>query len=367
MRDDLKFVIYDKNDSFRRQISGLKAYADLVPNGVSTASFTLDDDHPAVADATADGARCAVHFRGKERFRGRIKETPGAGPTGDIDINVEGDHRKFWEWLGRQVPSAPLNSQTSEYRVYTGKSEKVFKDACAENFTRLGIPWTVAPDHGLGTTTRAELRMHPLADKLFPALDKDGLVITLSYPTPGAVLVDVREPAVVPGTLTLETGVPDSYTFNRIAPTATRATVGGRGEGVEREFVEVIDTARETTWNDIIETFVDARNTAEDADISVEGREALEEAAARVGVDTKLVETKRFMFGTTYDVGDLVHVRIGPIDALERISVSISQDKNSGVVVTPYIGAPDVSADTDVALAAAVAALARGVRDSGRR
>lgn len=368
MDDDLKFVLFDKHDSFRRQISGLESYADIVPNGVSTASFVLDDDSPALAAATADGARCAVWFRGAERFRGWVNETPGNGPRGRVTIEVESDHRKFWHWYGRQVPSAPLSAQTAEYRVYTGKSEAVFKSALAENIARLGVPWTVAPNHGYGgSPVRVEFRMHPLADKLIPLLDADNLVIVLTYPEPGAVRVDVRQAKTVPGILTIDSGVPDSYEFNRLAPTATRVTVGGRGEGVAREFVEVIDTAREATWGDIRETFVDARNTEVGADLSIEGRQALEEAAPKVGVTTELVETKRFRLGTTYDVGDLVRVRVGPVDSLERISVSITQTARDGVTVTPYIGSADVSTDTEVALAAAVAKLARGIRDSGRR
>jgi hypothetical protein len=365
--DGLRFVIYDKAESYKRKLVGLTASAELIPNGISTAEFAIDDDHIAVADIVAEGARCAVWFRGKEQFRGRISATPGAGPEGEMSVLVEGDMRKFWDWYGRQVPGAPLNAQTSEYRVYTGKSEAVFKAAVAENFARLGVPWTVAADHGYGTDAKAEFRMHPLADKLFPLLEADDLLVTLSYPGGTAVQVDVREAMIVPGKLTLKSGVLNEYEYTRVAPDATRVTVGGRGEGVAREFVEVIDTAREAAWGDIIETFVDARNTEVGADLSKEGKEALEEAAARVGVTTELVESPRFRFGTTFDVGDLVSVNVGPVESIEPISVSIDETPSRGVLVTPFIGSADVSADTDVALATAVARLARGVRDSGRR
>lgn len=365
--DGLQFVIYSKSEGFKRKLVGLAASAELIPNGISTAEFVLDDDHKAIPDIIAEGARCAVWFRGKEQFRGRISATPGTGPDGEMNVVVEGDMRKFWDWYGRQVPGAPLNAQTSEYRIYSGKSEAVFKAAIAENFTRLGVPWTVEPDHGYGTETKTEFRMHPLADKLFPLLDADDLIVTLSYPGGTAVRVDVRPATIVPGVLTVRSGVLNEYEYNRVAPTATRATIGGRGEGVAREFVEVIDTAREAAWGDIIETFVDARNTEVGADLTKEGREALDEAAARVGVSTELAETRRFEFLRTFDVGDLVNVRVGPVESLEPISVSISETPTRGVIVTPHIGSADVSSDTDVELATAVAALARGVRDSGRR
>ena len=376
MNDGLRFVIYNKAGAYRRDLVGLEANVELAPNVIPTAEFTIDDDHVAVADITADGARCAVWFRGAERFRGIIDATPGEGPEGTLTVSVEGDLRKMWDWQGWQSTAATLSTTPStiaqEYAVYTGKSEAVFKAALAANIARLGAPvagaWSVVADHGYGTPgARAELRMHPLGDKLIPLLDADRLIVTLAYPTDTTVRVDVREPDLVPGVLTLASGVPDGYTFTREKPTATRVVVGGRGEGAARQFVQVIDAGREADWGDIIEVFKDARNSDDGSDITIDGREALAEGAPRVGISTDLVETRRFMYGTTYLEGDLVHVRVGPVDSTEQISVSISESPSTGVVVTPHIGAADESTDTDTALAVAVARLARGVRDSGRR
>ncbi|MDF2992094.1 MAG: ArV2 [Microbacterium sp.] len=365
--DGLRFVLYDKASTYRRQLSGVEATADFLPNQIPVASFTVDDDHPA-ADAMADdGARCGVWFRGVERFRGAIVSTPGEGPEGTLTAHVEGDVRKLWDWLGWQVPGAPLNAQSAEYRVYTGAPETVFKQALAENFARLDVPWTVAPDLGRGgAPVRVEFRMHPLADNLIPVLDAAGLVVVLSYTDEG-VTVDVREPDTVAGILTLESGVPDAYKFQRSAPTVTRVVVGGRGEGVEREFVEVIDADREAAWGDIIEGFTDARNTEEGSDIAIDGQQALAEGAPRAGVSTTLVETKRFQYGTTYIEGDLVHVKVGPVDIEQRLSVSVTETAEGGVDVVPHIGELEDSEDVDVQLAQQITRLQRAVRDQGRR
>jgi hypothetical protein len=364
--DGLRFVIYNKAGVFQRELSGVDASADLVPNAIKTASFTIDDDHPALPAITAKGARCGVWFRGAERLRGRIGSTPGDGPDGQVTANIESDHRKLWDWHGRQVPGAALDAQTSEYRVYTGPAETVVKNALTENFTRLGVPWTVAPTLGRGAASRAEFRMHPLADKLIPILDTAGLILTLAYDG-GNVVVDVRQPITVPGVLTLETGIPDAYGFDITAPTVTRVVVGGRGEGVEREYVQVIDPARESDWGDIIEGFTDARNTEEGADLTIDGHATLAEGAARVSVSTDLVETDRFRYGTTYTEGDLVHVRVGPVDVTQRVSVAITETADNGVVVTPRIGEVEDSQDVEVQLAAQIERLARGIRDQGRR
>lgn len=366
--DGLRFVIFDKNNVFERDISGLEATADLIPNGISVASFVLDDDHAALTAVTANGARCAVWFRGAERFRGAIQSTPGEGPEGFVTAHVEDDRRLLWAWHGRQVPGAPLDAQASEYRVYTGSSESVFKAALAENFARLGVPWAVAPSLNRGLPKRVEFRMHPLADKLIPILDLDGLVSTLTYDDDtGITTVDVREPVTVPGVLTLDTGIPDSYKFDRTNPTVTRVVVGGRGEGVERQFIEVIDHDREAEYGVILEGFVDARNTDEDADLTIDAYQALAEGAPRVGITTELAETQRFLYGETYVEGDLVHVQIGPVDTTQRLSVSITESADNGVEVTPHIGELEDSADVEVQIAQQLARLARGIRDQGRR
>ncbi|WP_194385370.1 Gp37-like protein [Microbacterium luteum] len=364
--DGHRFVIYDKTDAYELDLSGLEAGSDQRPNVIPTATFLLDDDHPALPAITADGARCGVWFRGVEQFRGRVQSTPGQGPDGVVTVNVEGDLRKLWDWHGRQVPDAPLWSQFQDYRTYTGPSETVFKTALAENFTRLGVPWTVAPTQGRGSTVRTQFRMHPLADKLIPLLDADNLTVTLEYTETG-IVVDVREPETVPGILTLATGIPDAYAFDRSAPTMTRCVVGGRGDGTDREFVEVIYTDRESSWGDIIEGFVDARNTEEGADLTIDGHQTLAETAARIGISTELVETDRFMFGSTYQLGDLAAVHIGPVETLQRLSVSITESAEEGVIVTPRVGEIEDSADTDVQLARQIARLAKDARDKGRR
>lgn len=367
MVDGLKFVIFDKSEQFQLELSGRPAQADFVANGVSTASFELDDDDPALGVVTARGARCGVWFRGVERFRGRVSETPGEGPTGWVTVNVESDLRKLWDWQGWPVPGAAIGAQAQAYRSYSGPAETVAKNAMSENFVRLGVPWTVAPSLGRGTSARVEFRFHPLAEKLIPHLDANRLVLTLAY-TGAAVRVNVRPAVTVPGVLTLESGVPDGYKFAPSAPSMTRVVVGGRGEGAARQLARVVDVVREGEWGDIIEGFVDARNTDPGVDLTIDGRDALREGAPRVALSVDLVESDLLRYGDNFVEGDLVHARLGPVDTVQPISVvSVTESVDDGVVVVPRVGDLDVSSDVEVRLAREVARLARGVRDQGRR
>lgn len=362
--DGVSFIVYDKAGTFQRLVVPKSSSTTLLRNGISFSELTLDSDHVALEAATAKGARCAMRFRGREWLRGRVSSTPGHGPDGDTVIRVEDDVRKLWAWLGWPKPSAALNAQTDEYARYSGPAESVVKAAIAANVTRLGVPWTVAPSLGRGPTSKAELRFHPLGDKLMPVLDAAGLVLTLAHDGL-AVTVDVRASQLVAGLLSDLTGNLEAYSWTKEAPTSTRVIVGGRGEGVEREFYSKVDAATESDWGDVIETFVDARNAEVGGSLEPDADEALAEGRATAGISMDLVESDRFRLGTHFLIGDRVRVKVGPLDQEEPITQVVIDDTPDGVVVTPKLGTADD--DPDVQIGNQIAALARGARDEKRR
>jgi head-tail adaptor len=374
--DRVEFVAYDKTGAYQQKVIARSSSTVLPVNEVPTSTLDLNDNDPALAVLLEKGARCAYRFRGEEWFRGRVGPAEGVGgkPDGVTSLTVEGDFRKLWDWQGWQKPTAILTTTTTvdqEYARYSGTTEAVWRAALVANFTRLGVPWTVAPNLGRGKPNqRVEFRMHPLAEKLLPLLNAADLIAELSYhPMTGAVTVSLREAETVPGKLTEKSGVIGQYEWNRQPPPATRGVVGGAGEGPARVFLQWIDEDRETDWADIIETFTDARMAKDGASLAPDAEQAQADTAARVGVKTDLMETDRFRFGETFLVGDRVPVelgRFGQVDYTERITqVQIDDTPENGVVVTPRLGELDNSADAE--LGAEVARLARGVRDQGRR
>lgn len=370
--DDIEFIVYNKGNSYRRRVVAKTSSTVLPANTTPVSTFTLDDDHDALPALTEKGARCAYRFRGVEWFRGRVGPLSGVGPRGTTTLVVEGDFRKLWDWQGSPKPTAAIATQTTideEYARYIGVTEAVFRSALVANFSRLGVPWTVAPSLGRGIPDqRVEFRFHPLAEKLIPLLDAANLLVQLSYhPTTAAVTVSLREAETLGRPLSELTGAFDDFDWSRNPPGATRATIGGAGEGVERQFLQVINAELEADWGDIIETFKDSRMADASADLSVDGAEALAELAPTVGVGLDLQETDALRFGETFLVGDRIPVKLGPLEQFtERITqVQIDDTPEDGVKVTPRLGEIENSADAE--LGAIVARLARGVRDQGRR
>jgi hypothetical protein len=266
-----RISVYDKDRVFQCQIGDPSALeATVRHNQVSTLTMTVPLSHRRVPELMADGARVVVLFRGEHLISGPV--TADALDTDDkkgtYTISVEDDFRVLKEVLGWQVPGSAIGSQGSaEYRRYTGTAENIVKLAVTENgITRLGISGlTCAPNLGRGATIPGGLsyRMHPLMDLLFPAVETAGLGVTVQQAGTD-LLLDVYEPTTFANPLSVKGGTLKRVGMTRTRPTASRAVVGGSGEGKARYFRNLTDTTRETAYGVRAEVFVDDRQAGSD-------------------------------------------------------------------------------------------------------
>jgi hypothetical protein len=329
-------------------------------NAVSTFTFTIDADHPRAADLMAEGARAHFDY-GTERVGGPVRAWSGSGPASSarLTFTVEDDWRLLTRVLGWAVPGAGVGGQTQPYAVYTGPAETAAKAAIAANANRLGLPVTVAPTQGRGEHVELSLRFHPLADRLFPAVDQAGVGITVRQEGEGFT-VDAYAPRQYPRTLTEASGIVRSWEWTRSAPKATRTVGGAQGEAEARDFFgPLIDFASETAWGDVVEVFTDARNSG---DATAAMATKLADGAATAGLKVTLSETSTFRYGTAVRVGDHVRMEVGPgivVDDVLR-EATLEWTPRDGLKVSPVIG--DRS-DTATIYARALATLAAGLRN----
>jgi len=266
-----RISVYDKNRVFQCQIGNPSSLEVTVRhNQVSTLTMTVPLSHRRVPELMADGARLVVLFRDEHLIGGPV--TADAldtdNKTGTYTITVEDDFRVLKEILGWQVPGSAIGSQGSaEYRRYTGTAENIVKLAVTENgITRLGISGlTCATNLGRGATIPGGLayRMNPLMDLLFPAVETAGLGVTVKQ-TGTSLVLDVHEPSTFENNLSVKGGTLKRVGMTRTRPTASRAVVGGSGEGKARYFRNLTDTTRETTYGMRSEVFVDDRQSGSD-------------------------------------------------------------------------------------------------------
>lgn len=363
----LSFVIRDRTNAFERHVVAHRgAEADLLWNNASTAFFVLDDDDPVLPAIVAQGARADVRFRDREEFRGRITATPGAGPTGHVTVYVTDHRAKLNQWLGWPKPGAALNAQDQEHRRYEGPLETIVKTAIAENVARLGRDWVMATDQGRGPTDPIiDFRMDFLGELLLPPLRAAQISLELTYPG-NVTTLDLREPDTVAGILDASSGRLDTLDYSRRAPTATRAVIGGRGEGVDRLFDQIIDAAREAAWADVSEVYVNSTRREAGDDLKPDGQAALDAGAESMSISMEITEQPGFTLHDTYELGDLVNAMAGAIESTEVIQrVHIKDDPDSGIAVTPSIG--DVVRTEIQLLTRQLARLQASVRTQGRR
>ncbi|KDA05566.1 hypothetical protein DC31_13945 [Microbacterium sp. CH12i] len=344
-----------------------------------TAAMVIPESHPVVATMLgADGARGAVWMVSVDEdagtltselvCSGRVLSLSGEdAPYGTVGVNVVDDKSLLDSILGWQVPGAPLAGQSAaEYATYTGPTETRVKAAVAANVARLGLAWDVVPTRGKGTTGTLELRMHDLTRKVMPLLEADRLILSVIREDTGRWTVDVVEGATFPRPLTPMSGVLQSWSWVIEQPTATRVVIGGRGEGTEREFQQVTDTARETALGLPLEVFIDARNTEEGSDITPSGWDELADRSGKAGFTADLLESSWFSFPDGYRLGDRVNIEVGALSVDDVITqVVISDDPENGFRVKPTVGL--ATADPQEQLLALVKKISTQVRGLERR
>jgi len=375
--------VYNGAREFRCQIGNpTELRATIRDNMVSTLWLTVPLDHPRIDELLADDARLKVDFKGEHLISGPVTEWEGEtdGVSGYLTVAVEDDSRMLREILGFPVPGALVGGQgAAEYRTYTGDAETIIKTAVTENgVNRMQIPGlTVAPNLNRGAVVPSGIpfRMHPLADKLFPAATDAGLSVTVEQQGTSLVL-DVREPVTHPRSLSVAGRTLKSARWTRTRPKASCVITGGPGEGVERNFRYLVDQPREAQYAMRAEVFQDARDAKDDPEEGLvaavimddRGREALAENGPKSGVEIQLADSGIFQYGPGgFRVGDRIPINLGNGVTVTEVlrECTLEWVSPTYAKVEPQVG--EIVNQPDAVLRKQVAALARSKRDQERR
>jgi len=367
---ELKITIYDKNFNRKGWLGAPESVtADIGFNIVGTAQVVFRADHLRRDDITTDGARMVIEYPGLSYplISGPVRFKGGKGPKGQATITatIEDDLRILWRLRGWQVPTAAISNQgTSEYRTYTGNAETIVKTMVSENVARIpseAARVSFAPNLNRGAVipSGVKIRMHPLAERLFPAVEQAGLGVRC-YQSGAGLVLDVYEPRVYPKILSEESGTLASWEWNQSSPDVTRVVGGGRGEGTARVFRSAIDAALESQYGDVIETFMDARNGETNAEIDQSNSEVLFEGKPKSGLSLELSETPYFRYGTVV-VGDKVTIEAGGLQITDVLrTATITWTKDDGLSVKPGVG--KIENSTESRINQAIKTLMRGLK-----
>ncbi|GAP53954.1 conserved hypothetical protein [Arthrobacter sp. Hiyo6] len=335
-------------------------------NMKSTATFTIDADHRRASDLMAPGARVMIYRHGELEMTGPVRHVAGQfTAAATLTFTVEDDFRILHNWLAWPKPAAAITGQDVEYRTITGPAETVVKTILAENATRLNAPLTLAPDLGRGAVGTYTFRFHPAYDRLFPAVDKAGIGVTVRQNGAG-LLLDCYTPRDYPHRLSMESGTVTGGTYTLAAPNVTSVVVGGQGEGTARVFKSFVATDLDPAWNDVIEVLQDARDSSSGDVYATRANEVFAEGAPLTGLALELSETPHFRYGGDgLRVGDRVTAMIRGqafTDVLREVRLGWDKD---GDTATPVVG--ERTDDPDLTLAKRIRALQRDNADRKAR
>lgn len=355
--DGLKITVYDKAFVRKGWLGNPESVTVTVGyNIVGKAEVTFPSDHNRAADILTEGARLVIEYPGLDLplITGPVTGVEGQGPEGQstVTVTVTDDLSLLWQTLGWQVPTAAISAQdTAEYRTYTGNAETIVKTMVQEQaITRFGHPLTLAPNLNRGAVIPGgvKIRMHALAERLYPAVEQAGIGIRIYQSGPGLML-DVYEPRVYTKVISEAAGTLRSWKWNRANPTATHVVGGGSGEGTLRTFRTASDAALAALYGRKIEVFTDARNGDTDAELDQSNSETLFEGKPKSGLELELSETPYFRYGTVV-VGDQVTIRAGVLEIADMLrTATITWTRAGGLKVQPGVGKTDNSSDAKVA------------------
>lgn len=343
-------------------------------NQQPTGSITVSASDRAAVLLQAPGARVRIRYRGEHILGGpcRLLSSEGVGSKRTRTFQVADDFRLLSRMLLWQVPGAPITGQSAaEYHTVTGPAETVVKTLVGAGAARLGLPVTIAPDLGRGSTITASARMSTPADLLLPLVDQAGIGVSVVQDGSGFV-VDCYEPVDWPHVLSEAKGSLTEQSWSRQPPEVTRVVVGADGDGVARTYRHYVDSTRESEWGDVIETFVDARDIKStdpdfEALMAARGAAALAAGAMKTGLALKLGETRVFRYGGQgVHVGDRLTIDLsGGVTVTEVLREATLSWAPDGLDVTPVIG--EIRDDPTATLGRAISALARQQRTQTSR
>lgn len=387
----LQLLVADKAGVVRGTIGGYSELRAVARWGAAeTLEVTLPTSHPRLADVVAPGARLILRHRpdvsaawslvtsgtvSPQRSGGRGRSLVTASVVSDWARLMTG--LLGWPNPAGAVASGWLSGQGDDGAQWTmtGPAERVALALIAANVAHGATPVTVVvPPVGRGDTITVSVRMKPLADVLFPLVTQAGVGIRVApAPAGPGLVVTGHVGSLVPQVLTEESGVVVDGEFSLTPPTVTRVIVGGQGEGTERVFRRVVDTALESEWGLCLEGFVDARDLQSDtvpptadaalaAALDARGRETLAEGAPQASASCELTESPAFRYGVRYRLGDRVRVQLDGAPVVEETvtEVAFSDTVNDGLVITPTVG---VRTDPLRAVVNIASTALRGVRD----
>lgn len=292
-------------------------------------------------------------YRGT-RVTGAVRQY-GAQADDSGRVSIEATGVDVLAWLGHLLcwpdPAAALGAQSTDRYRATGAAETVLRALVVANSDRLaGFELAAPASAGRGGTVNLSERFSNLLTVVQSKASYAGLGVRLGLvnrsgtSTRADLTLQWYVPADKSNRVRLSHKVGTMRTWKQAdtSPTATRAIVGGSGQGTARVFRQVVDGPAEAEWGSKQEVFVDARDATTTTLLDERGAEALTQAAEQSSFELEAVEATGMRYGEHFSLGDkvLVELLTGVSSVQPLGGVKLAADA-SGTTVQLIPGNPD--------------------------
>lgn len=330
-------------------------------SGMNAGTWQITGPNEALADLLVPGNAVLLIRDGIRIMSGPVTSIQRGYATSTIsgvdDLECLNDRILF------PAPTQPITNQPQAYDNRSGTAETVLlgyvnADAgpgalTARKWAGLRVPTSL----GRGSSVSISGRLEPVGTTVSDIAEMGGLHVSIlqNEDASGPFLdLEVRQVNDLSANIRFGSkadfagvvlGTDWSYTLTR--PTVTDAIVAGGGQGVNRIFVEQVDSTAESLWGAKIESLVDQRQTTDNTQLTQAGASAISDGANPVSVTFTITDTDDIRYRRDWNVGDTVGVFIDGLNLTAPVrevttTVQVQSDQMTETV-SAVVGARDSS------------------------
>jgi hypothetical protein len=304
-------------DSSLNKIGELTDYTklELIPRFNAVGSFALDlpTDSFAARELIKPRSGIIVKKDGLTVFSGTVtgRKRSFNGTDDTLTLSGKDDMLLLSSRLAFPTPSGIFTE--SDYDVRTGAAESIMKQFVDNNCGPSGLIERklveLETDTGVGAVVTGRARFDNLIDILASIANQGGGLGFNVVQEGGSLIFKVYQPQDNTKSVLFSPllGNLASFEYSDDDPEANFVIVGGSGEGTARIIKQKSNNESLVKFGRI-ETFVDQRNTSEDAELDKSADEELANKSEKVSINFTPIDTPSISFGRDYGLGDKVSV-----------------------------------------------------------
>lgn len=244
-------------------------------------------------------------------------------------------------------PSVEPEDQMVDHWTYSGNAETAIRSLVNLNcgpgaMTERRIPRLALADvAGVGTDVTVKTRLEPVCEVLRQAARDGGGLGFRTWQDDKDILFGVYQPNDLSTSVKFGVGLNNLryLGYERVAPTATTAVVGGQGEDDDRYIIRRTDTDTETAWGRR-EVLVPRPGGSPQEELEEAGDNALSEGSETARLQASAYDSPDQKYGVHFGLGDRVSIQVWPGYAVSELvrMVNLQAWATAGELVSVMVG-----------------------------